>query len=209
MKSISNHSEFIRPIRSSQGSAGLSCPRSGLFRGGLLLLIVGVAGLPANVAVGGSPASSLDQSLFRVSTISINGMPRNIVPKGSDWNFGPGSLWTHNGWQYAAYWDDACQVSVARRQLPSDEWSVASLPGYRRTENINRSKAGPIAQGFGNSHEKVAMGISPDGVIHLAFDHHVSTLLYRTSKLPVAADPAAYSWSAMKKFPGFRWTAPL
>jgi ribosomal protein L24E len=73
---------------------------------------------------------------------------------------------------------------------------VTSLPGYQRTENINRGKAGPIAKGFGDSHEKVSMGISPDGVIHLAFDHHMSTLHYRTSKLPVAKNPAAHAWSS-------------
>ena len=131
-----------------------------------------------------------------VSTVAENGMPKDIVPKGAAWNFGPGSLWTHRGWQYAAYWDDARQVSVARRHLPNGAWAVASLPGYQRTESVNRGKAGPIAQGFGDGHEKVSMGISPDGVIHLAFDHHMSTLHYRTSKTAVAANPAAHPWSA-------------
>ncbi len=132
----------------------------------------------------------------RVFTVSSNGMPRNIVPKGTAWNFGPGSLWTHRGWQYAAYWDDARQVSVARRQLPTGDWSVVSLPGYRRTASGNRGKGGPISRGFGDGHEKVSMGISPDGVIHLMFDHHLSTLRYRTSKLPVAHDAAAHAWNA-------------
>ena len=126
------------------------------------------------------------ETLIRVSTVANNGMPKNIVPKGTAWNFGPGSLWTHRGWQYAAYWDDARQVSVARRQLPLGDWSVVSLPGYQRTATGNRGKGGPISQGFGDGHEKVSMGISPDGVIHLMFDHHLSTLRYRTSKLPVA-----------------------
>lgn len=131
-----------------------------------------------------------------VSIVASNGMPKNIVARGSTWNFGSGSLWTHQGWQYAAYWDDARQVSVARRQLPSGSWAVVSLPGYQRTETENRGKGGAISRGFGDGHEKVAMGISPDGVIHLAFDHHVSTLRYRRSKLPVANDPAAHPWTA-------------
>jgi len=169
----------------------------GWFGTGLWLLATSIAGVQGKDTAGnGATPSSSGQPLYRVSTVSSNGMPKNIVPKGSDWNFGPGSLWTHNGWQYAAYWDDARQVSVARRQLPDGAWAVVSLPGYERTENINRGKAGAIAQGFGNSHEKVSMGISPDGVIHLAFDHHVSTLHYRASKTPVAADPAAHAWSA-------------
>ena len=68
-----------------------------------------------------------DAPRARISTVSTNGMPRNIVPAGSNWNFGPGALQTINGWQYAAYWDDACQVSVARRQLPDGAWSVVLL----------------------------------------------------------------------------------
>jgi hypothetical protein len=131
----------------------------------------------------------------RVSTVSRNGMPKDIVENGAEWNFGNGALWTHLGWQYAAYWDDACQVSVARRQLPDGAWTVASLPGYQRSATHNRGKGGTVSRGFGDGHEKVSMGISPDGVIHLAFDHHLSSLHYRTSKGPVAANPAAYEWS--------------
>lgn len=152
----------------------------------LLAIITALACLPAH-AEGPS---------LRVSTIASNGMPRDIVAKGADWNFGPGSLWTHKGWQYAAYWDDARQVSIARRELPAGEWAVASLPDYQRTETGDRGKGGKISKGFGDGHEKVAMGISPDGVIHLSFDHHLSTLRYRTSKLPIADDPTSHPWSA-------------
>lgn len=132
----------------------------------------------------------------RISTVAENGMPRDIVPRHADWNFGPGSLWTHKGWQYAAYWDEDRQVSVARRKLPTGGWSVVSLPGYQRTESGDRGKGGAISRGFGDGHEKVAMGISPDGFIHLSFDHHLSTLRYRTSKLPVADDPEVHDWTA-------------
>lgn len=134
------------------------------------------------------------EPVVRVSSIGENGMPRDIVPRKSDWNFGPGSLWTHKGWQYAAYWDDARQVSVARRKLPNGPWSVTSLPDYQRTESGDRGKGGHISRGFGDGHEKVAMGISPDGVIHLSFDHHLSTLRYRASKLPIAQDPDSHPW---------------
>ena len=135
------------------------------------------------------------EHLPHLSTVAKNGMPKNIVKVGARWNFGPGSLWTHRGWQYAAYWDDACQVSVARRELPTGAWSTISLPGYQRTESTNRGKAGPKARGFGDGHEKVVMGISPDGIIHLAFDHHVSTLHYRTSKKDVANNPTKHKWT--------------
>lgn len=141
-------------------------------------------------------ADSPEPAKCKVSAVADNGMPKDIVKAGARWNFGPGSLWTHRGWQYAAYWDDARRVSVARRKLPAGVWSVVSLPGYQRTENLNRGKAGPKARGFGDGHEKVSMGISPDGIIHLAFDHHVSTLHYRTTKVGVANAPAAHPWTA-------------
>ena len=133
---------------------------------------------------------------LRVSMVANNGMPKEIVKHRSLWNFGPGSLWTHHGWQYAAYWDDARQVTVARRQLPDGDWEVTSLQDYQRTSTGDRGKGGVISRGFGDGHEKVAMGISADGYIHLSFDHHLSRLRYRVTEQPVAANPAMYQWSA-------------
>jgi ribosomal protein L24E len=118
-------------------------------------------------------------------------MPTDILTPGkpgNKWNFGPGALTTYRGWQYAAYWDAARQVSVARRQLPDGPWAVVSLPGYQRSETGNR--------GFGDGHEKVSLGVSPDGVIHLAFDHHVDTLHYRVTRPGAANAPASHAWDA-------------
>lgn len=132
---------------------------------------------------------------IKTSLITETGMPRTIVKQGAQWNFGPGALQTYRGWQYAAFWDAKRQVTVARRQLPAGAWQCVSLGGYERTSTINRGKAGPKAQGFGDGHEKVAMGISTDGVIHLAFDHHVSTLHYRFSLPGVANQPSDHDWN--------------
>lgn len=126
--------------------------------------------------------------------VAENGMPTDIVERHSQWNFGPGALQTFHGWQYAAYWDDAKQVSVARRRLPDGPWDVVSLSDYQRTSTGDRGKGGVISRGFGDGHEKVAMGISPDGYIHLSFDHHLSTLRYRRSIQPVARNPEKVSW---------------
>lgn len=139
---------------------------------------------------------SAESPSYRVSIVSHHGMPRDIVAQGHRWNFSPSSLWTHRGWQYAAYWDDARQVSVARRKLPAGPWEVASLFGYQRRESGDRGKGGAISRGFGDGHEKVALGISADGFIHLSFDHHLSTLRYRVSRKPVAEDPAVHEWRA-------------
>jgi len=148
------------------------------------------------VVASSSLASQLTDENISISVVAQNGMPKHIVKLGSRWNFGYGSLWTHKGWQYAAYWDDAKQVSIARRELPSGDWSVVSLPDYQRTESGDRGKGGRKSRGFGDGHEKVVMGISSDGIIHLSFDHHLSTLRYRTSLEPVANNPAAYEWTA-------------
>ena len=164
-------------------------------------LVAGVGGLLlqsgcSRPAIDSAPAAPVCQTSVRVAIVAHNGMPRNIVPRGAEWNFGSGSLWTFNGWQYAAYWDDARQVSVARRQLPAGRWEVFSLPDYQRTESGDRGRGGAISRGFGDGHEKVAMGISADGFIHLSFDHHLSTLRYRVTRLPVASNPAAHKWAA-------------
>ncbi len=162
--------------------------RTLVLRIGRMLLAL-LAALPALQVQAAGPG-------VRISQVAENGMPENIVSKGAQWNFGPGSLWTYGGWQYAAYWDDNRQVSVARRELPTGEWSVVSLPGYRRSESGDRGAGGAVSQGFGDGHEKVAMGISPDGFIHLSFDQHLSTLRYRTSILPIAKNPDSHSWTA-------------
>lgn len=130
-----------------------------------------------------------------VSVVSDAGMPKTIVKQAATWNFGPGALQTYQGWQYAAFWDSNCQVSVARRKLPGSDWECVSLGGYKRTSDTNRGNAGPKARGFGDGHEKVAMGISTDGVIHLAFDHHGSTLHYRRSHSGVANRPEQFDWT--------------
>lgn len=143
----------------------------------------------------GTSAHCDDVVPMKVSVVSTTGMPKTIVEKGALWNFGPSALQTYRGWQYAAFWDAGRQVSVARRELPNGVWQCVSLGGYQRTTNINRGKGGPISQGFGDGHEKVAMGISSDGVIHLAFDHHVSTLHYRCTKNGIANTPKQVEWS--------------
>ena len=40
------------------------------------------------------------------------------------------------------------------------------------------------------------MGISPDGAIHLSYDHHDVPLNYRVSSEGVATDPEAHPWDA-------------
>ncbi len=89
---------------------------------------------------------------------------------------------THNGWQYVAYYSDNCHVCIARRELPSGSWGIVELTDYTTCTN--------------DAHDVVSMGICPsDGTIHLAFDHHGSTLNYRVSEPNVATDPTAITWN--------------
>lgn len=159
-----------------------------------VLFVIGWASSRGMAAEHESLARSPDGSTKTTSMVSRTGMPEDIVPHGAMWNFGAGALQTYRGWQYAAFWDSDCQVSVARRELPAQPWQCVSLGGYQRTSDRNRGNAGAKSRGFGDGHEKVVMGISSDGVIHLAFDHHVSTLHYRFSRPGVANDPSKFDW---------------
>jgi ribosomal protein L24E len=178
-------------------SRRIGLPAFRLFVAGALLL-ARAAEASGDTAAKDEQASAVDgKTLFHASTVADNGMPKDIVKNGAKWNFGAGSLWTYKGWQYATYWDDSRQVAVARRQLPEGPWAVISLPGYQRGEVVkNPAEGADKYRRFGDMHEKVVMGISPDGVIHLTFDHHTSTLHYRASKPGVADDPAGNPWTA-------------
>jgi len=88
---------------------------------------------------------------------------------------------THNGWQYVTYYNANCHVCIARRELPSGSWEMVELTDYYTNTN--------------DAHKVISMGICPnDGTIHLAFDHHGSTLNYRVSEPNVATNPATITW---------------
>ncbi len=90
---------------------------------------------------------------------------------------------SYNGWQYVTYYNAARHVCVSRRQLPTGEWEALELPDYTMLG--------------ADAHDVVSMGICPiDGTIHLAFDHHGSTLHYRVSQRGMLADPNSITWSA-------------
>jgi hypothetical protein len=90
---------------------------------------------------------------------------------------------THNSWQYTAYYNSNRQVCVARRQLPSGGWQVLTLTDYTQSTN--------------DGHNTISLGIAPtNGTIHLAFDHHDSTLHYRKSVTGVTTNPTGITWNA-------------
>jgi hypothetical protein len=93
------------------------------------------------------------------------------------------ALVSHNGYQYAAYFDASKRPGVARRALPNGAWERIVFDDY-----------GPI--GHTDVHNVNVIGICPeDGTIHLSFDHHVSTMHYRRSVANVATNPAQFPWT--------------
>lgn len=95
-------------------------------------------------------------------------------------------LLTHNGWQYAAYYNGSRRLCVARRQLPSGAWSVITFTDY-------------LLSTITNAHCVVSLGICPnDGTLHLAFDQHSNALKYRASEPGVATNPASVTWSTAR-----------
>ena len=97
-------------------------------------------------------------------------------------SFNQDTLITFNGWQYATYFNQNRYVVVSRRQLPNGSWEHVVLTDYQNNNYDN--------------HNTISMGISPtDGRIHLAFDHHTSSLHYRVSVSGLASNPSNYSWN--------------
>jgi hypothetical protein len=98
-------------------------------------------------------------------------------------SFQQDAIRTYLGWQYAAFYNTARHVCVSRRKLPDGAWQFLELTDYTQREN--------------DSHNVITFGICPkDGTMHLAFDHHVSTLHYRKSVAGLVNNPETATWNA-------------
>jgi hypothetical protein len=104
-------------------------------------------------------------------------------------SFQQDGLLSYNGYQYASFWNTDGNVVLARRVLATDpkqldgDWQkIEPIPAY-----VNTSK---------DAHNTISLGISPaDGTLHLAIDHHVSTLHYLKSVPGLVTSPATANWS--------------
>lgn len=83
--------------------------------------------------------------------------------------FRVGALASFGKHQYVAYYGPRGEVVVGKRALASDIWQLAAQPF---TGNVR------------DAHNVVVLGISSDGLIHLAYDHHGDPLHYRVSIRP-------------------------
>lgn len=83
--------------------------------------------------------------------------------------FRVGALASFGGRQYATYYDPDGAIVVAARDWGSEAWDLATLPARGRVRD---------------AHNGVVIGVSPDGFLHLAYDHHGDPLHYRASGRP-------------------------
>lgn len=85
------------------------------------------------------------------------------------------ALTSNATFQYIAYYDDLGEVIVGQRLLTSDDWIVSATGFYGHPED---------------AHNSISLMIDGDGILHLAWDHHVDPLNYARS---VAADTLNFS----------------
>jgi BNR repeat-containing family member len=89
---------------------------------------------------------------------------------------------TNSNFQYAAWYTSSRIAVLARRQLPTGDWSTLQLP---HTLSMN------------DSHNVIVLGVSPeDGKIHVAMDCHSSSMFYTSSEAGLATSGA--SWVASR-----------
>ena len=143
------------------------------------------AGASAGVGpiAGGGGADGVALEKLAESQLSKAGL--TIVSYGGYLNgesFQQDGIVSYGGYQYAAFWNTARHVVLARRELPSGAWSALEFSDYTNAE--------------GDAHNTISIGVCPgDGTLHLAFDHHGSTLHYRKSTAGLLATPSTASWA--------------
>jgi hypothetical protein len=97
--------------------------------------------------------------------------PVRIVPIGPGWArssvnavvFRRNSVVTHGDTQYAAYYDSAGHVILAKRALSSTAW------------DIHRTQHNGTVQ---DAHNAISIAVDGNGVLHMAWDHHGQPLRY-------------------------------
>lgn len=119
---------------------------------------------------------SLLVSSFVIAAAAPAQQPR-VVPIGDGWAknsvnaaiFRYDPLVTHEGTQFAAFYDGQGRVVLARRRLGSRRWTrrVTELTGNVR-----------------DAHNVICVMVDGDGYLHVAWDHHDAPLRYCRSKRP-------------------------
>ncbi len=91
--------------------------------------------------------------------------------------FNQNGIWITDTHVFAVYWDADKHLTLARRHLSGGGWVKIKFSDVLKTVD---------------SHRTPGVAVSPeDGTIHLAFGHHIDTLMYRISNLKGAVVPDA------------------
>jgi hypothetical protein len=136
------------------------------------------ATLRAQLSINPISESVLDPQALLMPSSATFGRALNNV------SFQTEALMTHGGYQFATWYhlgNSNEHVYLARRQLGSSNWEVMDTGGL--LINGDGTHINSVAW---NAHNVISMGISNDGVIHIAYDHHGHTLRYVTSSVNTA-----------------------
>lgn len=112
--------------------------------------------------------------LVALLPVGTSAQPR-LVPVADGWArnsinatiFRRNSIASHDDLQVVAFYDPAGRVVLARRQLESAAWDVQTT---RYTGNVK------------DAHNSISVMFDGSGVLHVAWDHHVSPLRYCRSR---------------------------
>ncbi len=83
--------------------------------------------------------------------------------------FRKNSLVSHEGFQYAAFYDSTAHVVLAKRKLDTRNWEIRRT---RFTGNVN------------DAHNIISIMVDGQGYLHMAWDHHNTTLKYSVATSP-------------------------
>lgn len=129
--------------------------RRKFFKISLLAMLIAASGLSAQAK---TPSVSLKEVGTGYAATSVN----TAVFRGS-------SIATHGDTQYISYYDGDGYVTLGKRKLGDDKWTIS------RTQYKGNVKDG---------HNVISIGVDGDGYLHVSFDHHGHPLHYAKSVAP-------------------------
>lgn len=109
-----------------------------------------------------------------VNSPSLSGHEPRLIPIAEGWArnqinaviFRRNSVTTHGRTQYAAFYDADSKVVLARRTLGTTRWET------KRTSLLGKTE---------DAHNSISIAVDGRGFLHVAWNHHNSTLQYRRS----------------------------
>jgi BNR repeat-containing family member len=173
------------------GSAGGPAPGGGSGGGGASggagsASVAGSSPGGSDAGAAGEAPISAEPRATRLGESKLTSAGLSLVSYGGYLNgesFQQDGILTHQGYQYAAFWNTARHVVLARRKLPSGAWQSLELSDYVNTES--------------DAHNTISLGVTAaDGTLHVSFDHHSSPLHYRRSVAGLLTAPETVAWTA-------------